>query len=215
MIIAIDGPAAAGKGTLGRRLAAHYGLAYLDSGLLYRAVGLRLLAAGGDPRDEGAAMAAARAIKRKELDDPRLRDEEVARAASTVAAIPRVRAALVPFQRRFAARPPGGARGAVIDGRDIGTVVCPEATIKLFLSARAAVRAKRRLGELRQRGQRRIYARVLAEMRERDARDSGRAIAPLAVAEDAYVLDTTRLDADGVFSAAVALIEARGRGRKA
>lgn len=148
MIIAIDGPAAAGKGTLARRLAAHFGYPHLDTGALYRAVARRLLEAGRAPDDAAAAVAAAEALSSDELASPRLRDEEVGRATSVLAAIPAVRAALLAFQRRFAATPPG----AVLDGRDIGTVVCPEAEVKVFLVADAAERARRRAKELQDRG---------------------------------------------------------------
>lgn len=209
MVIAIDGPAAAGKGTLGRKLAEHFGLAYLDTGALYRAVALRLLRAGGDPADAGAAAAAARALEPGDLEATGLRDQETGRAASTVAAWPEVRAALVDYQRRFAAEPPGDAAGAVLDGRDIGTVVCPEADYKLFVTASLEVRAGRRLEELAERGETASREEVEREMRERDARDSGRETSPLARAPDAYLLDTTNLDIDSAFAAAKSYIGAR------
>ncbi len=209
MVIAIDGPAAAGKGTLGRRLAEHFGLAYLDTGALYRAVALKLLRAGGDPGDAGAAAAAARALEPGDLEAPGLRDQETGRAASAVAAWPEVRAALVDYQRRFAAEPPGGAAGAVLDGRDIGTVVCPEADYKLFVTASLEARAGRRLEELAERGEAASREEVEREMRERDARDSGREVSPLAQAPDAYLLDTTNLDIDSAFAAAKSYIGAR------
>ncbi|MCC7271301.1 MAG: (d)CMP kinase [Alphaproteobacteria bacterium] len=209
MIIAIDGPAAAGKGTLARRLAAHFGLAYLDTGAVYRAVARRLLDAGAVPTDEAAALAAARTVTADDLHDPRLRDEAVGRATSVVSALPAVRAALLDFQRRFAARPPGGEPGAVLDGRDIGTVVCPDATIKIFLTADPVERARRRAKELRERGLDTIDSRVLRDIRERDARDSSRATAPLVPAADAHVIDTTQLDADAAFAAALAYIATR------
>ena len=209
MIIAIDGPGAAGKGTLARRLAAHLGLAYLDSGRLYRAVALRLLREGRDPENEGDAIAAAKALLPGDLDDPALKGDEIAQMAAKAAIHPGVRDVLTEFQRRFAATPPGEAPGAVIDGRDIGTVVCPSAPIKLFVTAEPEVRAERRALELQQRGQNAIYARVLEELKARDARDQGRAVAPLAIAKDAYVLDTTDLDPDAVFAAALAFITAR------
>src|SRR5690606_37106954 len=152
VVIAVDGPAGSGKGTLARRLAAHLGYAHLDTGLLYRAVGMSLLRAGRDPDDAGAAAAAARALSPDLLDDPALRADEAADAASRVAAIPGVRAALVAFQRAFAAAPPGGAAGAVLDGRDIGTVICPDADHKIFVDAAPEMRAKRRVKELRERG---------------------------------------------------------------
>lgn len=209
MIIAIDGPAAAGKGTLARRLAAALGLAYLDTGLLYRAVGNAVLRDGGDPSDVAAAKAAARALETGDLDDPALREDAAAQAASKVAAIPEVRAALLDFQRDFAQIPPAGKAGAVLDGRDIGTVVCPDAEIKIFVTASLQARARRRLKELRGRGIESIESRVLRDMQERDARDRNRDIAPLAAADDALTLDTTGLDADAVFAAALAHINTR------
>ena len=203
MIIAIDGPAGAGKGTLARRLAAHFRLAYLDTGLLYRAVGHAVLAAGALPEDPGRATCAAEALDPAALDDPALRGEDTAAAASKVSAIPTVRVALLAFQRRFAETPPGGAQGAVLDGRDVGTVVCPDADVKFFLTATPEVRAERRVKELRERGLEAIYARVLRDMNERDARDRARAVAPLTPAQDALVLDTSTLDADAVFKRAL------------
>jgi cytidylate kinase len=205
MIIAVDGPAAAGKGTLARRLAQHYRLAFLDTGALYRATALHALESGGDPRDERIAEAAAKRVAPGDIDDPRLREERVARAASIVSAIPAVRAALLQFQRDFAATPPG----AVLDGRDIGTVVCPDADAKIYVTASLEARAKRRFQELRRLGEVAIYDRVLQDMKERDARDSARRTAPLRPAEDAIVLDTTELDAEAAFRAAVAAIEAK------
>jgi cytidylate kinase len=205
-VIAIDGPAAAGKGTLARRLAAHLGYAYLDTGLLYRAVAARMLAAGADPADEQAAVAQARALSPGDLARPDLRDDRIAKAASQVAAIDGVRQALLGFQRAFAASPPDGAPGAVLDGRDVGTVVCPDAGVKLFITASLAVRAARRLKELRERGLEAIDTAVLREMRERDARDSERAIAPLRPADDAVVIDTGEVDPDGVLAAALAIV---------
>ena len=207
MIIAIDGPAASGKGTLARRLARHFGLAHLDTGGLYRAVARRVLADGGDPADPAAAAAAAAAVQAGDLADPRLRDEGVAQAASVVAAIPAVRQALLAFQRDFARHPPGGQPGAVLDGRDIGTVICPEAAAKLFITATPEARAARRARELREAGEAAIYEAVLQDMKDRDARDSQRRAAPLVPADDAFVLDTTTLDADAAFAAAVAFIE--------
>lgn len=203
MIIALDGPAASGKGTLARRLAARFDLAYLDTGLLYRAVGLAVLRAKGDPADPAAAEAAARALDLAALEDPALRGDEAGNAASKVAAIPGVRAALYELQRRFAHAPPGGKRGAVLDGRDIGTVICPEADAKFFVTAGREVRAARRHKELLARGVDSIYPRVLKDLEARDARDSARAIAPLKPAPDALVLETSGLDADQAFDAAV------------
>ena len=213
LVVAIDGPAASGKGTLARRIAGRFGLAHLDTGKIYRATGLAVLEAGGDPADPAAAEHAARHLDASRLGDPRLLREDVARASSLVAAIPRVRAALLEFQRRFAHCPPPAARGAVLDGRDIGTVVCPDATVKLFLVASTESRAERRVKELRERGVPAIYEDVLQDMRERDARDSGRRVAPLAAAPDAIVIDTTLLDADQVFEQASDLIARRSARR--
>ena len=209
MIIAIDGPAAAGKGTLGRRLAEHFGLAYLDTGLIYRAIASKMSQRDLDPADPEAAAAAARTLSAEDLEDPALRGDEAAQAASQVAAIPDVRAAVLDFQRDFAAHPPGGARGAVLDGRDIGTVVCPDADHKLFVTADLEARATRRFQELRERGVESIYARVLEDMAERDARDSQREVAPLVPAIDAFMLDTTELEADAAFAAALKFIASR------
>ncbi len=206
MIIAIDGPAASGKGTIARRLARHFNLAHLDTGGLYRAAALRTLESGGDPADPAAAEAAAKRVGAADLDDPRLREERVAQAASAVAAIPAVRRALLAFQRDFAHHPPGGAAGAVLDGRDIGTVICPDANAKLFVTATVEARARRRFQELRESGSGVIYARVLQDMKDRDARDSQRRAAPLVPAGDAFVLDTTALDADAAFAAALDFI---------
>lgn len=212
MIIAVDGPAAAGKGVLTRRIADHFGLARLDTGLLYRAVGLKTLRKGEDPLDPAAATAAAQSLDAAELDDPDLRGDAAAAAASKVGAIPAVRAALLDFQRHFAHHPPDGAKGAVLDGRDIGTVVCPDADAKLFVTASVEVRAERRLKELRERGLEAIHSRVLQEMKERDSRDASRAVAPLEPAGDAFVLDTSDLDPDAVFAEALAHIRSRCEG---
>ena len=206
MIIAIDGPAAAGKGTLARRLAQHLNFAYLDTGLIYRAVAKKVLIAGADLEDVAAAEAEARAMRPEALQLEGLRTDEVAQAASMVSAVPGVRAALLEFQRDFAICPPDGKVGAVLDGRDIGTVVCPEAQLKLFVTASMEVRAKRRLKELQDRGLEAIYARVFEDMKERDARDSERAVSPLEPAKDARTLDTSDLDADQVFQAALHMI---------
>jgi len=211
VVIAVDGPAASGKGTLARRLAAHFGYAHLESGLLYRAVGAAVLRAGADPDDAGAAEAAARALAPETLGDARLRTEQAAGAATRVAVHPGVRAALLRFQRDFAARPPGGAAGAVIDGRDIGTVICPDADAKIFVDADVAVRAERRVKELRERGLDAIHARVLQDMKARDARDRSRSVAPLVPADDAFVLDTTSLDADAAFARALEFITTRNK----
>jgi cytidylate kinase len=208
MIIAIDGPAAAGKGTLARRLAAALGYAHLDTGLIYRAVAAKLLAAGR-AGDEAAAVAAAEGLTPADLERPDLRDEAVSQRASVVAVIAPVRAALLGFQRRFAEQPPDGRAGAVLDGRDIGTVVCPNAELKLYVTASPEARARRRHKELLERGERSIYARVLQEVQDRDARDSGRVAAPLRPAEDAIILDTTGMDADAAFEAALQHIASR------
>jgi len=205
VIIAVDGPAASGKGTLARRLAVHYGLRYLDTGSLYRAAALHALLVHADPADPDAATAAARQVTAADLDDARLRGEDVAQAASVVAAIPGVRAALLDFQRRFARE----SKGAVLDGRDIGTVVCPDADAKLFLTATRGARAARRFKELQGGGRAAIYERVLQDMIRRDARDSERRTAPLERAADAFALDTTALDADAAFEAARHFIETK------
>ena len=212
MIVAVDGPAAAGKGTLARRIAQHYRLAHLDTGRLYRATALGALLVGGDPADPATAEAAARRVRPEHLGDLRLNEERVARASSVVAAFPGVRAALLAFQRDFAHRPPGG-RGAVLDGRDIGTVVCSEADAKIFVTASAAARATRRFKELRAAGAEAIYERVLQDMKDRDARDSGRQAAPLKPAGDAFVLDTTALGAEAAFAAAIAYIDGKLAGK--
>ena len=210
MIIAIDGPAAAGKGTLARRLAQHLNLAYLDTGLIYRAVGKKVLIVGADLGDAAAAEVEARAMRPEDLQLEGLRTDEVAQAASKVSAVPGVRAALLEFQRNFAACPPDDKAGAVLDGRDIGTVVCPEAPHKLFVTASMEVRAERRVKELQDRGLEAIYARVFEDMKERDARDSERAVSPLEPAKDAHTLDTSDFDADQVFQAALDLIVSPG-----
>lgn len=204
LVVAIDGPAAAGKGTLARRIAAHLGLPYLDTGLLYRAVGRRVLDRGADPRDATVAAEEARALIPEDLDRPDLRGPQADAAASAVAAIPAVRAALLDFQRDF-----GRARGAVLDGRDIGTVVFPDAAVKLFVIATPEERARRRLLELRGRGIAADPDQVLAEIAARDAQDADRPVAPLRPAPDAITIDTTALDADAVFAAALAAIERR------
>jgi cytidylate kinase len=198
-VVAIDGPAASGKGTLARRVAEQFGLAHLDTGALYRAVALLVLDGAGDLADPAAAEAAAREIRPPLLSDMRLRGDKIAEAASVVAAIPQVRHALLEWQRDFAAHPPAPARGAVLDGRDIGTVVWPAADLKLFVTASRETRARRRVKELREQGVTAIYENVLQDLKTRDARDSGRRAAPLAAASDAKVIDTTMLDADMAF----------------
>ncbi len=195
-VVAIDGPAASGKGTLARRLAERFGFAHLETGALYRASALLILDEGGDPADTPTAVAAARRVSPHLSSDPRLRGEDVARAASIIAADPEVRRSLLDFQRDFAAHPPPPARGAILDGRDIGSVVCPAANVKLFVTADAEVRARRRLDELRACGSSAIYQDVLQELKDRDRRDAGRDAAPMAVPIDATIIDTTALDID-------------------
>ena len=203
-VIAIDGPAAAGKGTLARRLAITLGLPYLDTGLLYRAVGRRVLDAGADPHDPVAAEAAARALQPADTERGDLRGPEADAAASAVAAILGVRAALLDFQRAF-----GASQGAVLDGRDIGTVIFPNATAKLYITADLPERAKRRWLELKAKGTSVPLETVEAEMRERDRRDSGRDAAPLKPADDAKLLDTSRLDAEAAYQAALIFVRSR------
>jgi CMP/dCMP kinase len=203
MIIAIDGPAASGKGTLGKRLAAHYGLRHLDTGLLYRAVGKALLDAGDRPDDAARAVAAAQALDPTRFDEAALKGPAAGEAASVVSAIPQVRAVLVEFQRAFAAAPPG----AVLDGRDIGTVICPEADVKIFVTATAQARAQRRTLEFRRAGLAVEEADILADIQRRDERDMNRPVAPLKPAADAHRLDTTALDVEGAFKAALAIVE--------
>ncbi len=203
-VVAIDGPAAAGKGTLARRLAQSLGLPYLDTGLLYRAVGLLVLDRGGDPADPATAAAAARALQPQDLDRTDLRGPQADAAAASVASIPGVRAALLAFQRDFAAR-----AGAVLDGRDIGTVIFPNAPAKLFVTASLAERARRRWAELQAKGIDAALDTVTQDMRERDAKDAARAAAPLRAADDAFLLDTTTLDADGAFNLALSVVIAR------
>ncbi|MFC5067632.1 (d)CMP kinase [Flaviflagellibacter deserti] len=207
MIIAIDGPAASGKGTLGKRLAAHYGMAHLDTGLLYRAVAKALLDAGLPLSDEDHAVEAARTLDPDRLDEKALRGAAMGEAASVVAVLKPVRAALIDLQRNFAARP----QGAVLDGRDIGTVICPHADVKVFVTASAEERARRRYTELAGRGVNTTYEDVLADIRQRDDRDMHRAVAPLRLAEDARLLDTTELDIDAAFRAAIAIVDAVGK----
>ena len=208
LIIAVDGPAASGKGTIAARLAQTYGLPHLDTGLLYRAVGMGLLDRGGALEDATLAGMVAGGLDVRDLrDSERLTSRGAGEAASRVAGYPGVRAALLDFQRSFAVHPPEGAKGAVLDGRDIGTVVCPDADVKLFVTASDEVRAQRRFKELQENDPDVIYARVLEEMRERDARDRSRAVAPLEPAEDAILLDTSDLNADEVFVKALDIIQ--------
>lgn len=203
MIIALDGPAASGKGTIARKLAAHYGYAHLDTGSLYRAVALRVLIEGGDPSDVGAALEAARNLDPSGIDDQDLRSAKIGDAASIVAAMSGVRQAILAYQHDFAQTPPG----AVLDGRDIGTVVCPDADVKIFVTATAKVRAHRRFLELKGRQPELVERDVLAMLEDRDSRDENRAIAPLTMAEDAHLLDTTNLDIEAAFQAAVEMID--------
>jgi cytidylate kinase len=208
-VITVDGPSAAGKGTLARRLAAHFGFDFLDTGALYRGVGLAVLRQGLDPADEKAATAAAKALKAEILSDSAIRAENTSTAASKVAAIPSVRAAILNWQRDFARDAASNSGGAVLDGRDIGTVVCPDADAKLFITASVQARADRRVKELQARGETAIYARVLQDMQERDARDQGRSISPTKPATDALIIDTSDLTADQVFERALAFIASK------
>ena len=200
LVIAIDGPSASGKGTLAKRLASHFGLPHLDSGLLYRAVGWLAEKSGRDPAEVASSL------QEGDLDNPELRTDAAAQAGSRVATNQNVRLNLLKFQRKFANQ----GRGAVLDGRDIGTVICPDAPIKLFVTASVEARADRRYRELLGRGGDTIKPRVLAEMAERDRRDSERAAAPLKAAPDAWLLDTSNMDADAAFAAALAFIERKG-----
>ena len=204
MIIAIDGPAASGKGTIGKRVAAHYAFAYLDTGSLYRAVARDTLARGEDPADAGAALRSAKALDPSTLGDPNLRKPGLGEAASLVARHAKVRIELLAYQRSFAR----ARSGAVLDGRDIGTVICPDADVKLFVTATPEERARRRYLELKQAGIAIDEAKVLSEIRRRDERDKNRAAAPLRQAPDAHLLDTTNLDIDAAFRAAIDLIDA-------
>lgn len=210
MIIAIDGPAASGKGTLGKRLAHHYGYRHLDTGVIYRAVAKALLDAGVDLTDETLAVAAAMELDPEKFGNPALKTQLVGEAASVVSAIPGVRQALVNFQRQFAADPPG----AVLDGRDIGTVICPHADVKIFVLADPKVRARRRTLEARARGEDADEALVLADILKRDERDQNRATAPLKAADDAYLLDNSYLDIEGGVRAAIDIVEAVRAGRQ-
>ncbi len=205
LTIAIDGPAASGKGTLAKRIAAHYGLACLDTGLLYRAVGRDVLASGQSLENEKAAAAAARALDPATLGDPSLRLTDMGEAASVVAKFPEVRSALLAFQREFAAQEPG----AVLDGRDIATVVLPEADVKIFVTADVEVRARRRYDEQVSRGEPVAYAHTLETIRARDERDMGRKDSPMRQAPDAVLLDTTSLGIEASFEAAVAIVQER------
>jgi CMP/dCMP kinase len=204
MIIAIDGPAASGKGTLGKRLAGHYGYRHLDTGLIYRAVAKAMLDEGYPLSDEARAVATATALDAGQLGNPQLKTDVMGQAASVISVYPGVRSALVDFQRDFARHPPG----AVLDGRDIGTVICPHAEVKIFVVASAEVRARRRALEIAGRGEPVDEAAVLDDIRKRDERDKNRAVAPLIAAPDAHVLDTSALDIEGAVRAAIAIVEA-------
>ena len=210
MIIAIDGPAASGKGTIARQIASVYGLHYLDTGLLYRAVARAVLDAGHSPDDTMRAIEAAVMLDPAKFNDSALKTQVVTEAASVVAAIPEVRQALINYQRGFATKPPG----AVLDGRDIGTVIAPGADIKIFVVATPEERARRRTAELKSRGEAAEEKDVLADLLRRDERDSRRTAAPLKAAPDAHMLDTTHLGVDAAFRAAVDIIEAVRAGRK-
>tara|TARA_A100001037_G_scaffold287687_1_gene297487 strand:- start:198 stop:851 length:654 start_codon:yes stop_codon:yes gene_type:complete len=214
-VIAIDGSAASGKGTLSRRLAEHFGYAYLDTGLLYRAMAYLTLSLWTERNDISEEMInlAASSITPNILQNAALRDERVTERASILATIPKVRAALILQQRVFAKNPPDNAIGAILDGRDIGTVICPNATFKFFVDADIEVRAARRVKELLERGVEAIYARVLQDMKERDVRDSTRNLAPSVPAEDAFVIDTTKLNAEAAFTAALEFIQERDKSK--
>lgn len=205
LVIAVDGPAASGKGTLARRLAAHYGMPYLDTGLLYRMVARAVLDGGHDIHDAAAAEAVVASFDECSFSEDRLRGREIGEAASVVAAMPAVRSGLIARQRRFAAQ----HGGAVLDGRDIGTVICPQAGTKLFVTATPEVRAARRHKELAGRGETADLDGILADIRRRDARDSGRSDAPLKMADDAVLLDTSALTIDEVLAAAIGIVETR------
>ena len=209
LVIAVDGPAASGKGTIAARLAAHYGLPYLDTGLLYRAVGMAVLAAGGDLDDANQASAAAESLVLAQLDNPALIGRTAGDAASRVAFHPPVRAALMKLQKDFASQ----AGGAVLDGRDIGTVIAPDADVKIYVTADADVRARRRWAQLTSRGEAVAYEAILEDIRKRDARDADRATAPMIAAPDAVLLDTTDLGIEPAFEAARRIVE-EARARK-
>lgn len=203
LTIAIDGPASSGKGTLARRLSEHLGLPHLDTGSIYRAVGLKLIYSDKDPRDKEAACDAARHLSEQDLSNPRLRQERIGQAASIISAVPEVRSILLDYQRNFAKNP----RGAVLDGRDIGTVVCPDADLKIFITASLETRAQRRHRELQGENIEVVYESVLEDLRERDERDANRSVAPLIPADDAIVIDTSRLDADEVFQQVLDIVK--------
>jgi cytidylate kinase len=210
MIIAIDGPAASGKGTLGKRLAAHYGFRHLDTGVIYRAVAKAMLDAGHELTDEPRAVQIARTLDPEKFGHPELKSQRIGDAASVISAIPNVREALIAFQRNFADGPPG----AVLDGRDIGTVICPHADVKIFVVAEPEVRARRRTLEAKARGEAADERLVLEDILKRDARDRGRSVAPLKAADDAVLLDNSHLDIEAGVRAAIAIVEAVRAGRQ-
>ena len=211
IVIAVDGPAASGKGTLSSHLAAHFNYARLDTGLIYRALGLKALNDGADPNDKNKIVQIAIDLSFEDFEQEALRCENVGAVASIVSTIPEVRKVLLEYQRKFASSPPNGRLGAVLDGRDIGSIVCPNAQIKIFLIADAKIRAARRFKELQERGSKAIHSRILRDIKERDARDSMRSIAPLKPAKDAFVLDTSHLDAYEVLEAALDYISTQNR----
>ena len=210
MLIAVDGPAAAGKGTLSRRLAEHFNLARLDTGLIYRAVAKKVLETK-DPENNKIAVEMAQFLSLNDLDTNGLRDEAIGTAASKISVIPEVRKTLLNFQRNFAKNPPNGKVGAILDGRDIGTVVCPKAEFKLFITASSTIRAERRFKELQDRGKEAIRSAILRDIIDRDERDSIRSVSPLLPAQDAQILDTSKLDPDAVFHLALDFISLKIR----
>ena len=211
VVIAVDGPAASGKGTLSNSLANHFDFARLDTGLIYRALGLKVLGDGTDASDKQKVILLANQLSFDDLNQENLRSEKVGAVASRVAAIPDVRAVLLKFQRDFATHPPAEKSGVVLDGRDIGTIVCPNANFKIFLIADKDVRATRRFKELQERGLRAIYSQILRDIVDRDARDSFRSVAPLEPAKDAFVLDTSKLSVDATFVAALRYISTQNK----
>tara|TARA_Y100000780_G_scaffold231627_1_gene257695 strand:- start:1002 stop:1667 length:666 start_codon:yes stop_codon:yes gene_type:complete len=211
VVIAVDGPAASGKGTVSNSLANHFDFARLDTGLIYRALGLKVLGDGTDASDKQKVILLANQLSFDDLNQENLRSEKVGAVASRVAAIPDVRAVLLKFQRDFAVHPPAEKSGVVLDGRDIGTIVCPNANFKIFLIADKDVRATRRFKELQERGLRAIYSQILRDIVDRDARDSLRSVAPLEPAKDAFVLDTSKLSVDATFVAALRYISTQNK----
>lgn len=209
MIIAIDGPAGAGKGTIARGIALHFNLAHLETGLLYRALAFKTLTNNVNLRNEDAVALLASSISLNDLNNKNLRTEEIGNLASNIATYPKVRESLLAFQRSFAKSPPFPFKGAILDGRDIGTFVCPDADIKFYITAQLEIRAQRRLKELQERGIESIYTAIVQNMKDRDSRDGNRQQAPLKVASDAFIIDTTDLSADEVLKKAIAFIEQR------